>query len=78
MHNLKQLDNKNWDFTLYEVDKQRIITVMFYGVVDFPRSFYLRESEYAYNHNELVQFAENIRNNYDLFKDRELIPAILG
>ena len=78
MDNLKQLDSKVWDFTLYEVDGKRIITVTFYGLVDFPRSFYLRESEYPYNHDELVQFAENIRNNYDHFKERELIPAILG
>jgi hypothetical protein len=77
MENLKELDNKNWDFTLYEAGTKRIFTVMFYGLVDYPRSFYLRETEYLFSHDELIHFAEEIRNNYERFKDRELIPAIL-
>lgn len=70
----RELLKNNWDFTLYDVDGKRIISVVFHNsFVDTSRSFLLNKEECQYNFEELKKLSEEIRKNYDLFKDREVI-----
>ena len=73
----KELMRNSWDFILYDVGKEKIITVVFYNsFVDTSKSFRLTEREETYNLEELKKLSEYIRNNYDKYKDREIIPSI--
>lgn len=73
----EELLRNNWDFTLYEVDEKKIISVVFYNsYVDISKSFVLNKEEELYNFEELKKLSENIRNNYEAFKDREIIPSL--
>lgn len=73
----RELLKNNWDFTLYEVDGKKIISVVFYcSFVDISRSFLLNKEEGQYNFEELKKLSEEIRENYELFKDREVIPSL--
>jgi hypothetical protein len=73
----KEIAKNNWDFILYEIDGKKILSVVFYNsFVDISKSFILREKEENYNFEELKILAEKIRNNYESFKDREVIPSI--
>jgi hypothetical protein len=73
----KEIMKNNWDFILYEVSNKKIITVVFHNsFIDISRSFYLIPEEEEYNFEELKVFSEHIRNNYDLYKVREIIPSI--
>lgn len=74
---IKELYISNWDFTLYQVDDKTVISVVFLGLVDFHRSFYLLPNELTENYESLKGLSENIRNNYDNYKEREVVPAIL-
>lgn len=74
---MRELYKNNWDFTLYEVNDKKIISVVFHAsFVDTSKSFQLNEDEEVYNFDELKKLAENIRNNYELYKDREVIPSL--
>ncbi len=53
-----------------------VITVIFFGVIDFYRSFYLKNNEISDNLEDLEVVAEDIRKNYNSYKYREIIPAI--
>jgi hypothetical protein len=67
----------DWDFTLYEVDQNYFISVVFFNsMVDFSRSFKLTKNERLYNLDQLKELSDLIRNNYNNFKEREIIPAI--
>jgi hypothetical protein len=67
----------DWDFTLYEVDQNYFISVVFFNsMVDFSRSFKLTKNERLYNLYQLKELSDLIRNNYNNFKEREIIPAI--
>ena len=71
------IEKNNWDFTLYEVDEDYIISVVFFNsMVDFSRSFKLTKSEKSFNLDQLKKLSELIRNNYDNYKDREISPSI--
>jgi hypothetical protein len=74
---MKELYSRNWDFTLYEIDNKVVITVVFFGPVDIFRSFYLLSEELTKDYEALKAVSEKIRNNYDFYKIREIIPAIL-
>lgn len=72
----KEIFKHNWDFVLYDVDGKKIISVVFYNsYVDMSHSFYLKEEELEYDFERLIKLAEYIRENYDLFKDREVDPV---
>jgi hypothetical protein len=74
---IKAITKNNWDFTLYEVGEDYIFSVVFFNsMVDFSRSFKLTEKEKNFDFEELKELSELIRNNYDLYKKREIIPAI--
>lgn len=77
MSTIKELYSRNWDFTIYEVDGRVIITVIFFGIVDFYRSFYMLSEEMTDDFESLKELSELIRNNYEKYKDREIEPAIL-
>jgi hypothetical protein len=67
----------DWDFTLYEVNQNYFISVVFFNsMVDFSRSFKLTKNERLYNLDQLKELSDLIRNNYNNFKEREIIPAI--
>jgi plasmid replication initiation protein len=73
---IKELYSRNWDFTLYQKADDYVISVVFFGLVDFHRSFYLNTNEFNENYEELKNLSEQIRNNYDNYKIREVTPAI--
>lgn len=73
----KELQSNNWDFTLYDVDGKKIITVVFYNsFVDISRSFLLNKEEEHFTFEELKKLSEEIRRNYEFFKNREIIPSL--
>ncbi|WP_108809414.1 hypothetical protein [Aquimarina spinulae] len=74
---MKQLFKNNWDFVLYEVDGKKIISVVFYSsYVDVSKSFQLNSTEENFNFEQLKDLAEQIRNDYESYKIREIIPSI--
>jgi hypothetical protein len=74
---IKAITKNNWDFTLYEVGQDYIFTVVFFNsMVDFSRSFKLNENEKIFKFEQLKELSELIRNDYDSYKEREIIPAI--
>lgn len=69
----KELMKHQWDFILYEENSERILDVAFYNsYFDFSREFKLEGDELNYNFEELKTLAEDIRKNYEKYKDREL------
>ncbi len=51
---IKELEKNNWDFTLYDMDGKKIISVVFHNsFVDLSRSFLLNEEESEYNFEQL-------------------------
>ncbi|MDF9800470.1 hypothetical protein OKW21_005733 [Catalinimonas alkaloidigena] len=74
---LNELVRNNWDFILYKTDEGFIINVVFYSsAVNFSRSFRVSEEETNQDFEGLKQLSEQIRSNYEVFKDREIVPAI--
>lgn len=73
----KELFHKNWDFTLYQVEDKLVISVVFFGMVDYHRSFVIDPNKITNNNYEVLSsLAEQIRTNPDQFKKDEIIPAI--
>lgn len=72
----KELYSRNWDFTLYEVENKKIITVTFFGRVDYQRSFHLQKEVNEGEYESLKDLSENIRNNYEKYKEFEITPPI--
>lgn len=73
---IKKLYWENWNFTLYQVDDKLVLSVVFFGMVDYHRSFYINQDQYEGAYENLKNISENIRNNYENFKDMEIVPAI--
>ncbi len=74
---MKELYSNPWDFTLYEINGEKIISIVFYNsFVDTSKSFVLENEEKSFGFEELKKLSENIRNNYDLYKSREVSPSI--
>jgi hypothetical protein len=73
---IKELYTRNWDYTVYQVNDQKVISVVFFGMVDYHRSFFLLPDEIPQDFELLKTLSEYIRNNYESYKDREIIPAI--
>lgn len=70
-----ELYKHNWDFILYEEDDKKIFRVVFYQCfTDTSREFKLIGEELNYNFEELKELAEDIRSNYEKYKDREIRP----
>lgn len=76
MNNIEKIYSKAWDYVLYHVKNEKIITVIFFDQIDYPRSFYLTDTERNIDNDHLSFLANDIRNNYLNYKDREIIPPI--
>lgn len=64
----------NWDFTVYQYKDKETISVVFHNsFVDISKVFLLTDTEKKFNFDELKALAENIRNNYEAYKNREII-----
>lgn len=69
----KELIDSPWDFTLYEDNGLKILEVVYCNsFVDFSRKFKLQGEELDYDFEQLKALAEDIRKNYDNYKDREV------
>lgn len=69
----KELAYDRWNFILYEENGIRIIDVDFFNsFVDTSKKFKLQGDELNYDFEQLKALAEDIRNNYDNYKDREI------
>lgn len=70
-----ELYKHNWDFILYEEDDKNNFRVVFYqSFTGTSREFKLTGEELNYNFEELKELAEDIRSNYEKYKDREIRP----
>ena len=62
-----------WDFILFEENGKKILDVIFYNsFVDTSKKFKLQGDELDYDFEQLKVLAEDIRQNYDNYKDREI------
>ena len=69
----KQLMKHQWNFILYEENEKKIFDVVFYNsFVDTSKKFKLQGEELDYDFEQLKVLAEEIRKNYDKYKDREV------
>jgi len=68
--------SSRWDYELYDINGQKVLTVIFFAQIDYPRSFYLEEREYLFSPDELSELAEKIRMHYEIYKYREIIPTV--
>ena len=63
----------NWDFIVYENNEKMIISVVFFNSFsDHSKSFVLNEDEKKYSFEQFKTLAEQIRNNYESYKLREI------
>lgn len=70
----KELMYDRWNFILYEENSRKIIDVDFFNsFVDYSRQFLLKGDELEYNFEQLKELAVDIRNNYEKYKDREIL-----
>lgn len=69
----KEIMDSPWDFTLYEENNKKILDVVYCNsFVDYSRKFVLKGEELDYDFEQIKALAEDIRNNYDNYKDREV------
>lgn len=62
-----------WNFILYKENGEKIIDVDFFkSFVDTSKKFKLQRDEVEYDFDQLKALAEDIRQNYDNYKDREI------
>ncbi len=74
---LEKVVKNNWDFVLYRTDEGYVFNVVFHvSASDFSRSFRIKDEEASRDFEGLKQLSEQIRNNYEAFKDREIIPVV--
>jgi hypothetical protein len=76
MSAIKLLHKKDWDFNLYLLDGKKVITVIFFDQIDYPRSFLLEGDECNLSIEEAAKLSENIRENYSSYIQREIVPPI--
>lgn len=69
----KEIMSSPWEFILYEENGEKILDVDFCkSFVDYSRKFKLEKEELNYDFQELKKLAEDIRNNYEKYKNREI------
>lgn len=62
-----------WDFTLYEENNIKVLDVVYCNsFVDYSRKFVLKGEELNYDFEQIKALAEDIRKNYENYKDREI------
>ncbi|MCU0433088.1 MAG: hypothetical protein MUC87_06510 [Bacteroidia bacterium] len=68
---------KPWDFTLYQVNNDLVISVVFFGLVDYHRSFRIETGTVdTSNYESLGILSEKIRRAPDEYSESEVKPAI--
>lgn len=77
---MKVLEKKmksNWDFILYRTDECYVLNVTFCNsFVDVTRSFKITDEDAKLDFDGMKQLAENIRQNQESYKDREITPVV--
>ena len=73
---IKKLYTKNWDYQVYQVDEKLVASIVFFGQVDYTRSFYVQANQLSDDYELLDNLSEKIRANYSDYKKFELEPAI--
>lgn len=69
----KEIMDSPWDFTLYEENDKKVLDVVYCNsFVDYSRKFALKGEELNYDFEQIKALAENIRKNYENYKDREI------
>ncbi|NLB64792.1 MAG: hypothetical protein GX801_11945 [Fibrobacter sp.] len=67
----------NWDFILFKTDECFALNVVFHSsATDYSRSFRLNSDEASLDFEGLKKLSEQIRNNYELYKNREITPTV--
>jgi len=74
---VKEIYSRSWDFTLYQMNDKMVITVVFFGLVDYFKSFSLLPKEVTEDFESLKDLSDQIRNNYETYKEREIVPAVI-
>jgi len=70
----KEIIDSPWDFTLYDENGMKIFEVVYCNsFVDFSRNFKLEGEEFNYSFEQLKVLAQDIRANYENYKERELL-----
>ena len=76
MNALEKVMKSNWDFILYRTDQGFVLNVTTCNsFVDVTRSYKITDEESKLDFEGVKQLAEQIRNNYDSYKDRE-VPLV--
>lgn len=74
---LEKIAKNNWDFILFKTDEGFVMNVVFHSsAADYSRSFSLNEEEANQDIEGLKQLSEQIRKDYEAFKNREIIPVV--
>lgn len=73
MCKVQEVAQRTWDYTLYRDETGYIMTVVFFALIDYPRSFRITALEAV---QDLTKLSEDIRNNYRNYMDREVKPPI--
>lgn len=64
----------DWDFILYKKDNYYVLKVVFSSsMADFTRSFKFELNEIDTEIEDLKELSKNIRNNYELYKNIEIL-----
>ena len=71
---MKEVASSPWNYTVYleSSSGRNIITVIFFGAIDYPRSFYLSDNDVA----RAESIAEDIRSNYNKYVSVEVHPPV--
>ena len=73
----KEIIDSPWDFTLYDENGMKIFEVVYCNsFVDFSRNFKLEGEEFNYSFEQLKVLAQDIRANYENYKERELLDQV--
>ena len=79
-HYIKLVDRlikSNWDFILYKIEGGYVINVTFCGsYIDITRSFRFLDVELTPNFDEVKTLADKIRDNYEEYQGREIVPTV--
>jgi hypothetical protein len=70
-----EIIKKKWNYILFKVDEELVLTVMFFDQIDYPRSFKIEQNDY--DDESLKKLSEEIRNNYSQFQENEIQPPIM-
>jgi hypothetical protein len=76
MSTIELLHKKDWDFNLYLLDGRKVITVIFFDQIDYPRTFLLDGDECSLSIEQTAELSEHIRSNYSLYIHREITPPV--